>query len=133
MAESTAVPESLRYTENHEWARVEGNSAVVGITDYAQRELGDITYVELPRADRTLGQFEEFAAIDSAKASTDIYAPLSGVVSEVNRTLDEAPETVNAEPYGAGWICRLSEIDPAEMDNLLTPGRYRELLEQLGS
>ena len=124
-----AVPEDLRYTKEHEWVRVTGNTAVVGITDHAQHALGDVTYVELPRVGKTVKQFTELAVVESAKAASDVYAPLSGTVTEVNGALDTRPEQLNAGPYGEGWLCKLKDINSAELDNLLTPAQYRELLK----
>lgn len=130
MAEGNAVPQELWYSKNHEWVRAEGEVAVVGITDHAQKALGEITYVELPALDKQVKQFNELAAVESAKAASDIYAPVSGKVVDVNAALEDAPEKVNAEPYGEGWICKLRGINSVELDNLLTAERYRELLEQ---
>ena len=122
------VPANLRYSKNHEWVRVEEDVATVGITDHAQQALGDITYVELPPLDKRVKQSEELAAVESAKAASDIYAPVSGVVAEVNAVLEDTPEKVNVDPYGEGWICKLGTIDASELDNLLTARQYRELL-----
>lgn len=130
MAENETVPEELRYTREHEWVRVEGDLATVGITDHAQNAMGDITYVDPPAAGVRVGQFDELGSIDSAKAASDIYAPLAGVVAEVNGALEDAPETINADPYGQGWICKLKEIDVTGLDKLLTPEGYRKLLEE---
>ena len=130
MAEGGEVPGDLRYTKDHEWVRVEGGMAVVGITDYAQQAVGEITYVDLPPVGKQVKQFDELAAVESAKAAFDIFAVLSGTVGEVNAALEDAPEKVNADPYGEGWICKLNGIDAAELDNLLTPEEYRELVER---
>ena len=130
MAEGNAIPHELRYSKDHEWVRVEGGVAVVGITDHAQKALGEITYVELPALNGQVEQSAELGAVESAKAASDIYAPVSGTVVEVNAALEDAPEKVNAEPYGEGWICKLAGIDSTQLDNLLTAEQYRELLEQ---
>lgn len=130
MAQGGAVPQNLHYSRDHEWVRVEGEVAIVGITDYAQQALADITYVDLPPLEKQVKQFDELAAVESAKAAFDIYAPVSGIVDEVNTALEDAPEKVNADPYGEGWICKLKEINPGELVSLLTPEEYRELLEQ---
>jgi glycine cleavage system H protein len=130
MAEEETVPEELHYTKEHEWVRVEGDLAIVGITDHAQDAMGDITYVDPPAVGVRVKQFGELGSIDSAKAASDIYAPLAGVVAEVNEALEDAPETINSDPYGAGWICKLNEIDASGLDKLLTAQGYRELLEE---
>ena len=128
MAKSTLVPEDLLYTKDHEWVRLDGEMAATGLTDHAQAALGDITYVELPPAGKQVKQFDELAAVESAKAASDLYAPVSGVVSEVNDTLEEAPEKVNNDPYGEGWVCKMSGVNPTELDNLLTAEQYQALL-----
>jgi len=122
------VPDDLRYTEDHEWIRLDGEVAVVGITDHAQQALGEITYVEPPPVGTTVEQGDELAAVESAKAAADVYAPMSGTVSEVNAALEDAPETVNEDPYGAGWICKLEGTSAGEMESLLSADQYRELL-----
>lgn len=130
MSETELVPEDLRYTKEHEWVRVEGDLVIIGITDHAQRAMGEITYVDPPTAGTRVKQFEEFGAIDSAKAASEIYAPLAGVVAEVNGALDDAPETINKDPYGEGWICKLKEVDAGGLADLLTADAYRKLLEE---
>ena len=126
------VPSDCRYTKEHEWVRVDGELAVVGITDYAQRALGDITYIEPPVDGRQVKQSEEFAVIESVKAAADIYAPVSGRVAEANQALVESPEIVNEDPYQSGWICKLADFDRTELDNLLSPEQYEALLKELG-
>lgn len=130
IARDSEVPASLRYSKDHEWVRVEGDVATIGITDHAQHALGDITYVELPPLDKRVKQSDELAAVESAKAASDIYAPVSGAVTEVNAALEDTPEKVNVDPYGEGWICKLEAIDASELDNLLTARQYRDLLAQ---
>jgi glycine cleavage system H protein len=130
MAEHTAVPEDLHYTKDHEWVRLEGTLAVVGITDHAQHALGEITYIEPPPVDKALKQFAEAGAVESAKAASDIFAPLSGVVAEVNLALEIEPEKVNADPYGEGWIYKLKGASAGELGNLLTAQQYRKLIEE---
>ncbi len=130
MADQVDVPEGMYYTEDHEWVRLDGDTATVGITDHAQGALGDITYVELPPVGDKVNQFEELAAVESAKAAADVYSPISGTVSEVNTDLEDSPEIVNEDPYGEGWICRLSEVEPGALSELLTAEQYRELLER---
>lgn len=126
------VPTDCRYTKEHEWVRIEGDVAVVGITDYAQKALGDITYIELPADGRQVKQSEEFAVIESVKAAADIYAPVSGRVAEANQALVESPETVNEDPHQGGWICKLADFDRAELEKLLSPEQYEVLLKELG-
>jgi glycine cleavage system H protein len=123
------VPTNLRYTEEHEWVRLEGETATVGITDFAQEALGEVTYVELPAPGATLTRGEEFAVVESLKAASDVYAPLSGTVAAVNEALEDDPRQVNAEPYGAGWLCTVEGIDPAEVEGLLSPEQYQDLIE----
>ncbi len=130
MAEQTAVPENLHYTKDHEWVRLEGDVAIVGITDHAQHALGEITYVELPPADKALKQFAEAGAVESAKAASDIFSPVSGVVAEVNLALETEPEKVNSDPYGEGWIYKLNGASAGELGNLLTAQQYRKLTEE---
>ena len=130
MIEASSVPEDCRYSKDHEWVRLEGKTAWVGITDHAQQALGDITYVELPPMAKEVQQSDELAAVESAKAAADIYAPVSGTVAEVNAALEDAPEQVNADPYGEGWICKIEGVSPADLENLLTAEQYREMLAQ---
>jgi len=122
------VPQDLKYTKTHEWVKIEGAQALVGITDHAQHALGDITFVDLPAVGKRLRQFQELGVIESVKAASDLYAPLAGVVAEVNPRLQEAPELVNQDPYGQGWLCRLSEVDSAGLDGLLSAAQYEELI-----
>ena len=132
MAETGEVPDDLHYTKDHEWVRIDGDLAVVGITDHAQDALGDITYVELPQVGKKFNQFDELAVVESAKAASDIYAPLTGTVAEVNGDLEDEPQKVNDSPYEEGWICRLKKFDEAELENLLTAEEYRKVLEEEG-
>jgi glycine cleavage system H protein len=125
------IPDNLLYTKEHEWVRIEGSRGVVGITDYAQGHLGDVTYVELPEKGKTVKQFETLASIDSVKAASDIYAPMSGTVSEVNETLEGAPEKVNKDPYGAGWIAKMDIKDAGEKKNLMDAKAYKAYLESI--
>lgn len=123
------VPDELKYSKEHEWARIEGEMATVGITDYAQRELGDIVYVELPAVGTTVARGESFGTVEAVKAVSDIYAPLSGEVVEVNPALEGTPELVNREPYGAGWIIKIRIADVGEADDLLSGEEYKDLLK----
>jgi glycine cleavage system H protein len=118
------VPEKLRYTKDHEWLRVEGDLGVVGITDHAQSELGDIVFVELPKVGTKLEQSASFGSVESVKAVSDIYSPVAGEVIEVNTALADAPEKVNEEPYGQGWIVKLRLSDPSQAEKLMSANEY---------
>ncbi|MFQ5952290.1 MAG: glycine cleavage system protein GcvH [Candidatus Omnitrophota bacterium] len=124
------IPQDLKYTKDHEWVRIEGDKAVFGITDYAQSQLGDMTFVELPEKDREVKRSESFAVIESVKAASDVYAPLSGNITEVNASLEDKPEIINQSPYGEGWICRIKISDAAEQDNLMDAASYAKYLEE---
>jgi len=119
-----SVPTNLRYAKSHEWVRVEGDIAVVGITDHAQHELTDIVYVEPPDVGDTVEAGKECAVVESVKAATDIYAPVSGEVIAANTALADAPELVNKDPYGQGWLFKVRMSDPAQVDELLQPDEY---------
>jgi len=118
------VPTDLRYTKDHEWVRVEGDQATIGITEYAASQLGDIVFVELPEAGRTVEQFKPFGVVESVKAVSDLFAPLSGEVVESNAELRSRPELVNSEPYGGGWMLRVRVAQPSQLDELLDPAAY---------
>src|SRR5690348_17153895 len=115
-----AQPEDLLYSKEHEWVKVDGETATIGITDYAQNALGDIVYVELPRIGTTIKQFANVGVIESVKAVSDLFTPISGDVVEINGALDADPAAVNREPYGAGWLLKVRPSDPAEMSALLS-------------
>lgn len=121
------VPEDLRYTKEHEWVRVDGDRATVGITDHAQNELTDVVYIELPSAGDVFAEGEEFAVVESVKAASEIFAPVPGTVAEVNTNLEDRPELVNESPYEAGWLIVLTPTGEAE--GLLTAAQYREFVE----
>ena len=121
------VPTDLRYTKDHEWVRVEGDEATVGITEYAAGQLGDIVFVELPEAGRKLDQFATFGVVESVKAVSDLFAPVSGEVVAGNEALAGSPELVNSDPYGDGWMIRLKVADATELDGLLDAGAYDQL------
>ncbi len=121
-------PSHLRYTKEHEWLEVSGDTGTLGITDFAQKELGDIVYVELPEVGRQVGAGDTLGTIESVKAVSEIYAPVGGTVVEVNGTLSDKPETVNSDPHGTGWICRLRLSDPGETERLLDVSAYRGLV-----
>ncbi len=124
-------PRDCKYGKEHEWVRLEGGLATVGITDYAQDQLGDIVYVELPPLEEMLTQFEPFGVVESVKAASDLYAPLSGEVLEVNGELSDHPEFVNENPYGQGWMIKIEPSDASQLDSLLTAEEYEEYLEGL--
>jgi glycine cleavage system H protein len=120
-------PDDLRYSREHEWVRVDGSQAIIGITSFAADELGDIVYVEAPDVGGTLKQFAAFGVVESVKAVSDLYAPISGEVTEVNEALHDHPELLNSAPYSEGWIARVKLADPAEIDALLDAAAYAEL------
>jgi glycine cleavage system H protein len=122
------VPKELRYTKDHEWVRVDGDEATVGITEYAASQLGDIVFVELPDAGRSLAQFATFGVVESVKAVSDLFAPVSGEVVATNDALAGSPETVNSDPYGEGWMIRLRLAEPGEVDELLDAAAYDALV-----
>ncbi len=124
------VPEKLLYTSEHEWVKIEGGKATVGITAYAQEQLGDITFVELSEVGKSVKQFDEICSIESIKAASDIYAPLSGKVVEVNKKLGSSPQLINSSPYEEGWIVKLEISDPNEKDKLMNSIGYRAFLNR---
>jgi len=121
-------PESLRYTKEHEWAAIDGRRVRVGITAYAQRELGDVVYVELPKVGATVERDKRMAVVESVKAVSDVYAPVSGTVVEVNEALQDSPELINKDPYGEGWVCVIEASDPDEFALLLSAADYRAII-----
>ena len=121
-------PNDIRYTSEHEWIRVEGDEAYVGITDYAQSELGEIVFVDVPTEGETVAQGEVFGSIEAVKTVSDLNMPVTGEVLEINGALDAQPELVNNDPYGEGWIIRISVKDPAELDNLMDAAAYEASL-----
>jgi glycine cleavage system H protein len=123
----TMFPDDLRYSREHEWVRVEGSTAVIGITSFAADELGDIVYVELPEVGAELKQFSSFGVVESVKAVSDLFAPISGAVAEVNAELRASPELLNSDPFGSGWIARVTLADASELDQLLDAAAYAEL------
>ena len=122
-------PTQLQYANSHEWLRVEGEKAVVGISDYAQGELGDIVYVELPELDTEVEAGGEIAIVESVKAASDIYSPVAGTVVEINPALEDSPETVNEDPYGDGWFFKLKISDGTSTEHLLTADAYQQMCE----
>lgn len=122
------VPDDLLYTNDHEWVRIKGANAVVGITDYAQSELGDIVYIELPNVGDAVAKGDSVGTIEAVKTVTDMYSPCSGEVIEVNEALKDASELLNKDPYGEGWVSRIKMSDLSEIDSLLSPDDYRKLI-----
>lgn len=123
-------PEDLRYTKDHEWVRLEGNTAVIGITDFAQGELGDIVYVDIPSVGQTLGQHQVFGTVEAVKTVSDLFMPVGGKVLEVNAALAAQPAQVNSDPYQTGWMVKVELSNTAEFDGLLDAAAYRQLIGQ---
>jgi glycine cleavage system H protein len=121
------IPEDLQYTKSHEWVRIEGDTATIGITDHAQDELGDVVFVELPEEGATFDAGESFGTVESVKAVSDLYTPVGGEVVEVNSALEDAPENINEDPYGEGWIVKLRTTDEAD---LLSSEEYEKVVEE---
>ena len=120
------VPEDLHYSKDHEWVRVDGNEAIIGITDYAQDSLGDVVYVELPKAGEEFAANEPFGSVESVKAVSEVFTPIAGAVVAINESLADEPESVNSDPYGAGWMIRLKMSNSGEVDSLLTAAEYED-------
>ena len=125
-------PAELKYTKEHAWVRVEGAGAVVGITDHAQKELGDIVFVETPKPGTALSQLKPFGVVESVKSVSDLHAPVSGAVTRVNDALAVTPEIVNKDPYGAGWLIAVALKEPAELEGLMTAGEYEAFVGKIG-
>ena len=126
--EELNLPDSVRYLEEHTWARRDGDLVIVGISDYAQDQLGDITFLDLPEAGDTFSKGEQFGAVESAKSLSDLYMPVTGTIESVHTELDDDPEIVNRDPYGEGWLLAVKPDDPAEIDGLLTNDGYLDYL-----
>ena len=124
------IPKELRYSKNHEWVRVEGEKVIVGIDDYAQSQLGDVVFVELPEVGSVFACGDSFSVVESVKAVSDIYAPVSGEIIEVNEVLADTPECINEDPYGQGWIVVIQVKDASEVDNLMDSKAYQTMLEE---
>lgn len=122
------IPANLKYTKDHEWIRLEGDNAFIGITDYAQHELGDIVFVDVDTVDETLDAEEPFGTIEAVKTSSEVFMPIAGKVVEFNEALADAPETVNNDPYGEGWIIKIEVSDASQMDALLDAEAYKNLI-----
>jgi glycine cleavage system H protein len=123
-------PADLKYTKDHEWVRREGNVAVVGITDHAQDALGDVVFVELPKVGAAVKARSTFGVVESVKAVSDLYAPVSGKVAEVNSSLPDSPEAVNKDPYGQAWMIKIEMADPKELDGLMSAADYEKLVKE---
>jgi glycine cleavage system H protein len=120
------IPDDLHYSKDHEWVRVDGNIAIVGITDYAQDSLGDVVYVELPKVGDDFAANESFGSVESVKAVSEVFSPVSGKVAEINESLQDEPEKVNQDPYGDGWMIRVEMSNSGEVDSLLTAAEYED-------
>lgn len=126
------TPESLKYTRTHEWVRLDGDTAIVGVTDHAQEAMGDVTFVELPETGKAVTQSEECGVIESVKAASDLYAPLAGEIGEANQALESTPELINQEPYEGGWIFKLRNVDGSQLEGLLDAAQYTAQVESEG-
>ena len=124
------LPEDLKYTREHEWVAVDGSVATIGITDHAQEQLGDVVFVELPTVGDRVEKADAFGVVESTKAVSDVYAPISGEVAEVNDDLPENPELINEDPYGDGWMVKVTIGDKADLDDLMTADEYRKFIEE---
>jgi glycine cleavage system H protein len=133
MKKMAHTPEDLSYTKDHEWVRARGDHATVGITDHAQQQLGDVVYVELPKVGDKFETSEAFGSVESVKAVSEIYMPLSGEVTEVNESLNDSPELVNEDPYGKGWMIAIKIDNPAQVDGLLTSVEYEDYIKEEAS
>ncbi|UBZ07797.1 glycine cleavage system protein GcvH [Salegentibacter mishustinae] len=122
------IPQELKYTKDHEWIRVEGDTVTIGITDFAQSELGDIVYVEVETVDETLDKEEVFGTVEAVKTVSDLYLPISGEIIEFNESLEDEPEKVNSDPYGEGWMIKVKFSDESQLEELLSADAYKEIL-----
>lgn len=120
------VPDNLHYSKDHEWVRVDDGTAIIGITDHAQEQLGDVVYVELPKPGESFAAHESFGSVESVKAVSEIFTPISGEIAEVNESLNDEPEKVNKDPYGDGWMIKVKMSAPGEVDSLLTAAEYED-------
>ena len=123
------IPEKLKYSKDHEWIKVEGDEAIIGITDFAQKELGDIVFVEVETVEETLDKEEVFGTVEAVKTVSDLLLPVGGTILELNEKLDDEPELINKDPYGEGWIIKMKVSDPAELNDLLDAAGYKDLTE----
>ena len=123
-----SIPTEIKYTKEHEWVREDGDTVTVGITDHAQGELGDIIFVEFPEIGQKIERDDPFGTIEAVKTVADLFAPISGTVIEINETLDDSPESVNQDPYGDGWMIKVSVSEAGELDNLMSADQYQEMI-----
>ncbi len=123
------IPEELKFTKDHEWLKVDGNTAIIGITDFAQNELGDIVFIEVETVDETLDKEEAFGTIEAVKTVSDLFMPVAGKVVEFNEELESNPEIINQDPYGKGWIVKINILNPDELEELLNAKQYKEIIE----
>lgn len=123
------IPDNLKYTKDHEWVKIEGDTATIGITDFAQSELGDVVFVEVDTEGENLDKEETFGTIEAVKTVSDLFMPLGGEITEFNEALESAPDTINKDPYGKGWIIKIKIADQSEADDLLDAGQYKELVD----
>ncbi|VAW24046.1 Glycine cleavage system H protein [hydrothermal vent metagenome] len=123
------IPENLKYTQDHEWIRTEGDFAIVGVTDFAQGELGDVVFVEIETEGEILDKGETFGTVEAVKTVSDLFMPIGGEVAELNEALADDPELVNKDPYGEGWMIKIKIADPSELDGLLSPDDYKKMIE----
>ena len=124
----SSIPPDLKYTSKHEWLKIDGDTALVGVTDHAQESLGDVTFVDLPRPGEQFSQDDSFGVVESVKAASDLYMPVDAKVLEINADLEDAPERVNEDPYGAAWMLKIKLSDPAQLESLLSAEAYSALL-----
>jgi glycine cleavage system H protein len=122
------IPANLKYTKDHEWIKIDGGSAIVGVTDFAQGQLGDVVFIEIETQGETLAKEEVFGTIEAVKTVSDMFMPVAGEVLEVNPKLSDSPDVVNKDPYGDGWMIKIKMADPAQLNELLTPEQYKELI-----
>lgn len=122
------IPQDLKYTKDHEWVKIEGDTAIVGVTDFAQSELGDIVYVEVETLDESLEREEVFGTVEAVKTVSDLFMPISGEIIEFNDSLEDEPEKVNDDPYGKGWMIKVKLSDPSEVDELLSAEEYKKVI-----
>ena len=124
------IPDNLKYTKEHEWIKLDSNIATIGITDYAQGELGDVVFVEMPKIGAKVAQMQPFGVIEAVKAVSELFSPVSGEVTEINSKLEKEAGIINKDPYGEGWINKVKVSNPSELDNLLAPEKYKELVNK---
>jgi|TARA_B100001105_G_scaffold147315_1_gene118028 glycine cleavage system H protein len=122
------LPQNLKYTKEHEWVKIDGDLLMVGITDHAQSELGDIIFIEFPDLNQVISKDEPFGTIEAVKTVADLFAPVSGKIIEINQSLEDSPELVNSDPYGEGWIVKITDIDKSQLDSLLDSNNYKRII-----